>query len=218
MVIEWDPGFVGRFRDGAADVLETIYRAHVEQVIRTVRAVLRACAVGMGGWTPELAVEVSDVAQDTFAKAFAPETRRRFDCGRPFGPYLVQIARNVAIDHWRARRRQVPMDVDQLLAELAVNADRNAAPDDDWAASATLAVVERYLVSLDAEERRVHEALYVRGLSQREAAAALGIGRQVLRTVEGKLRAGLRRELRRAGCLETEEVPLAVRVANGARV
>jgi RNA polymerase sigma-70 factor (ECF subfamily) len=211
MVLEWDPGFIRRFRDGTPDVLETVYWAYVEQVIRTVRAVLRACAAGTGGWTPEHAVEVSDVVQETFAKAFAPDARRRFDDRRPFGPYLGQIARNVAIDHWRACRRQVPMDVEQLIAELAVDADRNAGQGDDWAESATVAVVERYLVSLDAEERRVHEALYVRGLSQREAAAALGIGRQVIRTVEGKLRAGLRRELRRAGCLGTREIRLAVR-------
>ena len=66
-----------------------------------------------------------------------------------------------------------------------------------------VSVVDRHVASLAGDERRIHDALYVRGLSQREAAAQLGIGRQVIRTVEAHLRAELRRELVQAGYLET---------------
>ena len=44
--------------------------------------------------------------------------------------------------------------------------------------------------------KRLHQARYVEGLSQREAAERLGISRQTLRTLEGKLRDGLRDRLR----------------------
>ena len=37
-----------------------------------------------------------------------------------------------------------------------------------------------------------------KGMSQRDAADRLGLGRQVIRTTEAKLRRGLRRELSRA--------------------
>jgi len=77
--------------------------------------------------------------------------------------------------------------------EITMDNGRN-----DWADAETVAVVEGYLASLDSETRRVHEALYVKGMSQREAAAVLGLGRQAIRTKEAKLRSGLRRELSRA--------------------
>jgi DNA-directed RNA polymerase specialized sigma24 family protein len=50
-------------------------------------------------------------------------------------------------------------------------------------------------VGLSPELKKVHEAMYVQGLSQREAAAALGLGRQVVRTLESRLREGLRAAL-----------------------
>jgi RNA polymerase sigma-70 factor (ECF subfamily) len=136
---------------------------------------------------------LADVVQEVFVKAFAPEARRRFDASRPYEPYLAQIARNVAIDHWRQWRRHVPLE--QVIDQLSLEADPPDAR--DWTDAETIAVVERYIASLDDESRRVHEALYVKGLSQREAAEALGLGRQVIRTREAKLRSGLRRALSR---------------------
>ena len=130
-------------------------------------------------------------------KAFAPDARSRFDVNRPYEPYLAQITRNVAVDHWRQLRRYVPSDPDQLIEKLSFE-EAETVPANDWSDPDTIAVVERYLASLDGEVRRVHEALYVKGMSQREAAALLGLGRQTIRSNEAKLRRELRRELSRA--------------------
>src|SRR5262249_5285782 len=113
-------------------------------------------------------------------RAFAPQARRAFDGSRPFGPYLTQIARNVVVDHWRLTRRQVPLDLNPLLEQLSLEADSQRRDAEGWADQRTVTAVERYLASLDPDLRRVHDALYVRGLSQREAAAALGLGRQAV--------------------------------------
>jgi RNA polymerase sigma-70 factor, ECF subfamily len=179
-------------------------------VSRVARAVLRACAARSADGFEAAAAELADVVQETFAKAFSPEARRSYDDSRPFRPYLLQIARNAAIDHWRLRRRNVPVDVEQL-AERILQASEPAQEAEAWAEAKTVAVVERYLSSLEDDARRVHDALYVRGLSQREAAAELGMGRQVVRTLEKKLRAGLRRELARAGHLGSEPAGHAFR-------
>ena len=116
-----------------------------------------------------------------------------FDGLRDYGPYLNTIARNVVADWWRRAGREVPTE-GHLLQEAGdeawVPSEEEAGP---WADPGTIAVVQRYVAGLDAELRRIHQARFVSGLSQRDAARELGIGRQTLRTLEGRLRAGLAR-------------------------
>jgi RNA polymerase sigma factor (sigma-70 family) len=195
-----EPELLARFRSGEEGALETVYSRCVDFVTRIADAVLRACAAGSTRGSGEMAAALADVVQEVFVKAFAPEARRGFDGTRPYRPYLAQIARNVAVDYWRQMRRYIPSDLDQLIERLSLeeavsNADSGR---DGWADPETVAVVDRYIASLDEESRRVHDALYVKGLSQREAAAQLGLGRQVVRTKEDHLRRGLRRALARA--------------------
>jgi len=202
MVLD-DPRLVALFRRGDEETLTTVYRACVDQVRRVAALVLRACATGGARTHREIATVLPDVVQEVFVKAFAPEARRRFDASRPFEPYLAQIARNVAIDHWRLLQRYVPSDLDQLIDRLSLEAEPDAVSGNDFADAETVAVVNSYLDALDEESRRVHDALYVKGLSQRDAAALLGVDRQVVRTKEAKLRKGLRRALARTGSFTT---------------
>jgi RNA polymerase sigma factor (sigma-70 family) len=162
------------------------------------------------------AAELGDVVQEVFARAFSPACRSRYDGQRPYGPYLVQIARNAVADHWRSVRREVVLDVEPLLDALSLEA--GPAVPERWADQETVATVERYLASLPPELRRVHDALYVRGLSQREAAAVLGLGRQAIRGIEAMLRAGLRRELQRSGQMPEQDARLNARATAGRRV
>ncbi len=189
-----EPQVLQRFRAGEEEALEAVYRASVDYVRRVADAVLRACAGRGARGAGEIAAALADVVQEVFVKAFAPDARVRFDASRDYLPYLGQITRNVAIDHWRQMRRYVPEDLDQVIERMALELEP-ARDDDTWADAETISVVERYLASLDDESRRIHDALYVKGLSQREAATVLGLGRQVVRTKEAKLRRGLRREI-----------------------
>ncbi len=109
-----------------------------------------------------------------------PQTRRTFDGSREYGPFLRQIARNVVVDHLRRRQRQTIRDSEALAGETRADPGPNELPAD----RNTIALVGDYVARLSPEMRRVHEAMYVRGLSQRETAAALGLGRQVVRTLE----------------------------------
>jgi RNA polymerase sigma-70 factor (ECF subfamily) len=191
-----EPRFIERFRAGDEEALATVYSAYVDDVTRIASAVLRACSTGSARGHSEIAAALPDVVQEVFIKAFAPEARSRFDAERPFEPYLAQIARNVAVDHWRQMRRYVPASLDQMIDRLSFENAAGAAAG-DWSDAETMAVVNRYIASLDEESRRIHEALYVNGMSQRDAAEALGVGRQVIRTCEARLRQGLQRELAR---------------------
>jgi RNA polymerase sigma-70 factor (ECF subfamily) len=205
MVFAGKPNLLVLFRQGDSGALETVYWAYVDQVTRIVQAVLKSYATASGDRIRFRATELGDLVQEVFVRAFSPEGRQRYDGQRPYGPYLGQIARHVATDHWRAVRRQVPLDVAPLLDALSLEADDTQGAAACWADPATIVVVERYLASLESDVRRVHEALYVQGLSQRDAAAALGLGRQAVRGIEARLRAGLRLELERTGQLPDQD-------------
>jgi len=201
MIFAGKPDLLVRFRQGDRAALETVYWAYVDLVTRTVQAVMTSLGVASGERVQIGKTELGDLVHEVFARAFSPESRQRYDCSRPYGPYLGQIARNVVIDHWRLIRRRVALDVAPLLETLSVESDAIESAPERWADEESIAVVERYLASLAPDVRRVHEALYVQGLSQRDAAAALGLGRQAVRGIEARLRAGLRSELKRAGQL-----------------
>ena len=212
MVFVGKPDLLLRFRRGDCAALETVYWAYVDRVTRVVQAVVNGYLTATGERIRFGRTELGDLVQEVFVRAFSPACRQRYDGNRPYGPYLGQIARNVVADHWRVMRRQVAVDVAPLLEALSLEA---GAVENAWADQETIAVVEAYLASLCPEMRRVHEALYVQGLSQRDAAAALGLGRQALRGIEARMREGLRRELCRAGQLPeshlTEPAPAAAR-------
>ena len=209
MVFAGKPELLARFREGDGSALETVYWAYVDPVTRIVQAVLNSYATASGEQVKFAATELGDLVQEVFVRAFSPQSRRHYDGNRPYGPYLGQIARNTVADHWRVIRRQVVIDVAPLLDALSLETSAIEKAPEHWADRETVAVVERYLASLEPDVRRVHEALYVQGLSQRDAAAALGLGRQAVRGVEARLRAGLRRELERSGQWPTEEAGIA---------
>ena len=190
------PDLVMRFRAGERDALESVYRAYVDLVSRTVANTLRQ----LGGdhrrrnWKV-VGAELPDLVQEVFTRAFDPRSRLAFDTARPYGPYLGQIARNASVDHLRRQRARRSLGGDGRLNHLRAESN-DPTSEGGLADPRTVTAVDDYIAALPPNLREVHEALYVRGLSQRAAAASLGVGRQVLRTLERRLRDGLREQLR----------------------
>ena len=194
--MDWQsPEFCERFRQGDARVLEEIYWAYVD-VIEHLLAVGffvkgRQIAVpGVGN--PD---QRDDLLQEVFVKAFGETARRNFDATRDFRAYLLSIARHVLVDeHRRAGRPHVPYDAD--LDE--VYGGPTPPSEQEWMSPELLEVVERYVASLTSPLRELHHARYALGRSQREAADDLGLSRQNVRTMEDRLKAGLRWALQQA--------------------
>jgi len=199
-------GLLERFRDGDRTALEAVYRAYVGSVTNAVSNALRRYDNGGASGRRTGATELLDLVQDVFARAFEPRTRRRFDGVREYGPYLTQIARNVVVDHLRRKQRQISVDIAPITSDLGSRPAPNEPPN-DFADFQTLAIVDRYVRALPENLRRVHDALYVQCLSQREAADALGLGRQTIRTLDARLKDGLRAALER---VDEGHVPVAV--------
>ena len=192
--MRWEVGFLERFRDGDAEVLDQVYRTYVRPVTRVVAAALRRYGgSGAAGWRA-IAADLPDVVQEVFARAFDPRTRQRFDGVRDYLPFVSQIAHNVTVDHLRRSQHHVPADIEQMFQTSCIEAlSRDAG--DELADRETSTIVAKYLANLPLELRRAHDLLYVRGLSERDAAAALGVGRQAVRTLGTRLREGLRTAL-----------------------
>jgi RNA polymerase sigma-70 factor, ECF subfamily len=105
-----------------------------------------------------------DIVQETLLRAWLhPEAISE----RPARPWLFAVARNLAVDAYRARRAR-PHEVGEGALELI------AAPDEADRALESWAVADA-LRSLRPEHRGVLLETYYRGRSVAEAASALGI-------------------------------------------
>lgn len=185
-----------RFRAGDRDALEQVYRAYVDKIANIARFGFRSRAgTALVGGVGFDATEIADIAQEVFVKAFSDSARRAFDGQREYGPYLYAIARNAIADQLHRSGRELPTAWKALEQTIDGELDagtREGATETD---PALVEVTRDYIARLDGDLKRVHQARYVEGLSQRDAAERLGMGRQALRTLEEHLRDGLRREL-----------------------
>jgi RNA polymerase sigma-70 factor (ECF subfamily) len=182
-----DRALLDAFRRGDPQALERVYRHYV----RVVAGVLRQG--GFTGYGVHLygapREEWRDLIQETFARAFSESTRLRYDGLRPYEPYLLAIARHALADYWRGRGRQRKLR-ENTPPELAAEA-----PDPEHLA--LTAAASAFAKSLSGEPREIYEQRFARGHSQLDAASALAITRQRVRTVEKRLLAEFRRFLQR---------------------
>lgn len=189
--LQSDRALLEGFREGDPEALARVYRETVDEVARLVHrgAMLAGGRRAPGAGSPELEREL---VQETYLRAFDPRARLAYDGLRPYRPYLLTIARNLLIDHWRKAGRELPDDgLDALPAEPAP-----AEVDLDFAAR--LAATRDYLEQLPPDLGAFVEARFVQGLSQREVVERLGVTRWRARSLEKKVQAGLVRHLKRA--------------------
>jgi RNA polymerase sigma factor (sigma-70 family) len=182
------------FRAGDKAALSRVYCHYVDAVETLLR---RYLAVAAGGrWRTSARSDLSDVLQEAFVKAFAPAARLAYDRRREYRPFLMAIARNALVDHLRGASREIRWEGSAI--EALISGESDAVDVDPWADPHTISLAERYIASLSDPERHVYEQRYVRCHSQEHCALALGMTRQRVRTIEGKLRGGLARAIYRA--------------------
>jgi RNA polymerase sigma factor (sigma-70 family) len=192
-----DKELLRRFRAGDRQALATVYWHYFD----TVAVLLRRClaAADRRGWSPQ--ADVADVLQDVFVKAFAERVRLVYDDRREYRPFLMAIARNTLVDHLRGAPREIQLDpatIEALVGSQTSQETHESAEQLPWADPQTMLLVDHYVAGLAEAERAVYLERYVRCRSQEHAAQALGMTRQKVRTLEGKLRGGLARELARS--------------------
>lgn len=170
-----EPALVARALAGDRTALGVLVTRFAAPVRRLANAILRD------------ADEAEDAAQDGVLQALVKLDR--YDPTRPFGPWLMRIVTNAAIDR---RRRRAVRDTNELDEELAgggplpdVEVDR-------------LALRQRLAMALDKlpERYRVAVVLFdVEGYSQAEIAEILGVAPGTVRSAVFHARRRLRRWL-----------------------
>ncbi len=168
-----NPELLPKFRAGEQPTLQRTYYAYVD----LISAVVRRHAVWPDG-SPSS--DHADLVQDTFIRAFGERARLAYDGLRHYRPFLLTISRNLIVD-WARRRGRERLELPETLDETVADTRDPIDP-------VLLARVEAFIAALGDPLRGVYEQRYVLDASQEDAARALGISRQQLRTLEQKLR------------------------------
>lgn len=130
-----------------------------------------------------------DITQEVFV-TFWQRPEAYVAARGPFGPWILRVTRNRAIDVLRRRGREQQVDEERepLLSERLV--DGEPAPDEQVAERMIGRELRAAIAELTEAQRQVIELAYFRGLSQSEMAVRLDVP---LGTVKARVRAALRR-------------------------
>lgn len=206
----WPKILLQGFKQGRREALTEVYRMYAGQIATHLR---RGFSFESRGQTHRFvgygsAYELHDVLHETFVRAFEPGARERYDGIRPYGPYLKTIARNIVLRGFRAKEVLFPRigeggsggGEDGRVADPMPAGDVDAqGPEAQVGTQQLREVVRAFLETLSGPERELVVARFVDGLSQRDVAERLGLGRQQVRGREAKVRAKLVAYLRERG-------------------
>lgn len=160
-----DEDVVALVRGGQSDAFEVLMRRHNQRIYRVVRGILSDEA------------EVEDVMQQTYFRAFT--SLGQLEDGAKVSAWLVRIAVNEAFDRLRTRRRLGEEELELDTADETRDAHN---PEADVGDQEVAALLEAAVSDLREIYRVVFILREVEGLSTAEAAAALGVTEQVVKT------------------------------------
>jgi RNA polymerase sigma-70 factor (ECF subfamily) len=133
--------------------------------------------------------EAEDLTSVTFEKAWRARHRYRRDRAA-FGTWLLAVARNVAVDHYRRRRKQVPI-------EAAAGLAAGPTPEDLAERRSDAERLARLLAALPDRERELLALKYGAGLTNRDVARLTGLSETNVGTVLHRAIQGLRADWNR---------------------
>lgn len=165
---------------GNRQAFGTLVRDHQARVFHFIRRLL-------GG-----ADDAADLTQETFLRAFQALPRWRPEAR--FQTWLLQIARNAALDALRQRRRHP----DEPLQAHAEPLDPAPSPLHRLQSARDLALLERLLAELPHEQREIILLREMEGLSYDELAVTLQIAPGTVKSRLARAREALLRGYRQA--------------------
>lgn len=199
-----DRELLAAFREGHSEALERVYKHHVINIAAFLKGGFTYTSAGSPVLFPGFRSpsELDSAVQEVFVRAFEPRTRTAYDGLRPYGGFLIGIARNVAlkeVERYATRdRRSGPLG--EAVEQLST--DSPAMEDSIDERRAKELVITFLAECCDDRDRRLFSLRYDEGLAQEHAARAMGATRIQVRRWEKKLHLRLIRYLRRANYLD----------------
>ena len=135
--------------------------------------------------------DAEDLTTQTFVKMLESIGRFRWQSA-PFSAWLFRIAHNLAVDHFRARRRWQP---EEEVPEPA-GAEEASAEDEALTAIGTASLLE-LIATLSPEQRQVLTLKFVFRFSNGEAAAILGKTEGAVKSLQHRALSSLHRHVTR---------------------
>ena len=120
--------------------------------------------------------DAEDLTSTTFEKAWRGRDRYRRDKGA-FSTWLFTIARNAAVDHYRARTPMAPLDDAVRVASL------EATPEDQTATRSDAARLAVLLQTLSDRDRDLIALKYGAEMTNRDIARATGLSESNVGTI-----------------------------------
>lgn len=195
-----DRALLDGFRKGEEDALTRVYEAYSDDVARYLAS---GAFLGGGNRLHFSPLDVEAAHQETFVRAFRADVRASYDGLRPYKPYLLTIARSVAISLLRSQgklsRESVSMHELPQVAELPVDAP---GPEEHALYSEIRNVVSSFLSRLGQGDQELARIRFMDGCSQERTAEELRLTRSEVRTREHRLRKAFTRYLSSNGLLE----------------
>ncbi len=139
--------------------------------------------------------DVDDVLQEVFLRLARGLGTLRDE--ERLAPWLFSIARNVVNDHHRRAARETP--VEALEAQVASSGSEESPLEAELSAC-----VARFITQLPDEQREAITLVELEGMSQKDAAAMLGLSHSGMKSRVQRGRAELRRMFERACAIEVD--------------
>jgi RNA polymerase sigma-70 factor (ECF subfamily) len=168
---------VARAQQGDRDALEELYLLHFDRIYSYLHM-----SVGNRH-------DAEDLTTQTFLRMLEAIGRFRWQSA-PFSAWLFRIAHNLAIDHFRARRRvQVEDEVPEPSGLEESSAEEQAF--DSIGRAGMLELIER----LSAEQRQVLTLKFLFGFVNAEVAGILGKSEGAVKSLQHRALASLQKQL-----------------------
>jgi RNA polymerase sigma-70 factor, ECF subfamily len=165
---------IARAQAGDTSALHFIYVRYADDVYGYVKSIVRDSH------------DAEDITQDVFAKLL-PAIKKYERRAVPFGGWLLRVARNAALDHFRSRR-QIPVE------EVRVND-----PGHEQVGSDRLRSLRTAFDRLPEDQREVMILRHVVGLAPAEIAVVLGKTESSVHGLHHRARIAVKDALRELG-------------------
>lgn len=189
------------FRRGDDQAIERVYHAHVAQVTALLRNGFSFMSGGQSIYFKGFkdAWDLEGAVQDVFIQAFSERARQSYDGIKPYGPFLLTIARNRVISLLRSEMRE------QRRRSMLAAEGPGPGPDTPERAAMQRQLeqlVARFIDGLDPALAEYYRVRYQGDHNLMQTARQLGLSRMKARIREQKLRQQFVEFLRRQGVLE----------------